>query len=167
MRIWNPTTSEYEIYGDSSDIHDLAEQLIADSTFVNAFTPVVTRALDQPGNTSVAVNTTVTVQDKVITATGPIGRYVDVWWAGLMLGASTTSAAGQIEIFDVTDNVVIGNSRWHNKGLVRLVPMSCYAHTFVPYGTPHTIRVRISSDPGSGITFVAEDQRIQYSYTDI
>jgi hypothetical protein len=167
MRIWNPTTSEYELLGGSDDIHELAEQLIVDSTFTGALTPVVTRILDSPSNTSVAVGATVTVQDKVVTPTGSVGRYVDIWWAGLMLGASTTSAAGLIEVFDVTDNVVIGVSRWHNKGVVRLVPMHCYAHTWVPAGTPHTIRVRISSDSGSGITFVAEDQRIQYTYSDI
>lgn len=167
MRIWNPTTDQYEIYGGSDDLEDLASSLVNTSPFVAAFTPVVARTVYSPGNTSVAVNTTVTVQDTVVTATGPLGCHADVFFATLMLGASTTSAAGIIDIFDVTDNLIIGQARWHNKGVVRLVPMHCYGHAWIPNGTPHTIRVRISSDSGSGITFVGEDQRITITTTNI
>lgn len=131
--------------------------------------PVLTRALSSPANVlGIAAGATTTIVDTVVTSSGFRGRFVDAWFFTTAYGATgTSSMAGTIEMFDVTNATSEGVSRFHTNGLERQMQVGVYAKLLVLPGLPITLRVRANNDAGSGQALDVRDSRLTLYYTEL
>lgn len=131
--------------------------------------PVLSRQLSVASEPSIAPGALVTIVDVVVTppVSGYAGRLVDAWFYARLLGPNTNAVAGNLQAYDVEGAGLLGEVRWHNQSVSRFLDVAVYGKLWVPAGTTRTLRVRCSSDSGSGQTVTPKEPRLNLTYSDL